>query len=150
MRAFEDFTEGQTIPLGPYSVTREEIVAFAEEFDPQPFHLEEEAARGTMLGGLAASGWHTCSMMMRMMVDGFLNDATSQGSPGVDFVKWHAPVRPGDILGGTVTVLSCRLSAKRPRLGIAQLAAQVTNQAEETVLSSKFTLLLLTRQGAAE
>ena len=149
MRAYEDFTEGLEIPLGPYEVTKDEVIEFAEEFDPQPFHLDEEAARASMLGGLSASGWHTCSMMMRMMADGYLLDSTSQGSPGVDFVKWLKPVRPGDMLSGTATVLSARLSSKRPTLGIARLGTAIRNQKGETVLECEYTLLLLTREAVA-
>ncbi len=150
MRAYEDFTEGLEIDLGSYSVTREEVIEFATEFDPQPFHLDEEAAKATMLGGLSASGWHTCSMMMKMMADGYLLDSTSQGSPGVDFVKWRKPVRPGDTLYGKARVLSARLSAKRPTLGIIKIATDLANQDREIVLESEYTLLVLTRDGARE
>lgn len=150
MRAFEDFTVGTEIPLGPYEVTRDEIVEFATEFDPQPFHLDEAAARDTMLGGLSASGWHTCSMMMRMMCEAYILDSTSQGSPGVDFVRWRRPVRPGDVLSGTTRVLSARLSQKRPTLGLAKLRTEIVNQDADTVLESEYTLLLLTREGAAQ
>ena len=150
MRAYEDFTEGTEIDFGSYPVTKDEVIAFATEFDPQPFHLDEEAAKASMLGGLSASGWHTCAMMMRMMADGYLLDSTSQGSPGVDFVKWKKPVRPGDTLAGKAKVLSARLSAKRPTLGIVKLATDLTNQAGETVLESEYTLLVLTRDGAAK
>ena len=150
MRAYEDFTEGLEIDLGQYDVTTDEVIEFAREFDPQPFHLDEEAAKATMLGGLSASGWHTCSMMMRMMADGYLLDSTSQGSPGVDFVKWKRPVRPGDTLHGKAKVLSARLSAKRPTLGIIKIATDLCNQNQETVLESEYTLLVLTREGARE
>ena len=95
---FEDFSAGWTAEYGPRRVTREEIVGFAAQFDPQPMHLDEEAARHTMLGGLAASGWHTCCIMMRMIADGLLLDAASMGAPGIDEVKWLKPVRPGDEL----------------------------------------------------
>jgi acyl dehydratase len=149
MRAFEDFTEGLAIPLPPYRVTKAEVIAFASEFDPQPFHLDEAAAAETMLGGLAASGWHTCAMMMRMMADGFLNGSTSQGSPGIDFVKWLRPVRPGDTLRGTVRVLSARRSASRPTIGLAKLAAELVNDRDEPVLASEYTLILLTREAAS-
>ncbi|WP_102959240.1 MaoC family dehydratase [Mangrovicella endophytica] len=150
MRTFEDFTVETVLPLAPYDVTREAIVAFAAEFDPQPFHVDDEAAAATMLGGLAASGWHSCAMMMRMMFDGFLRDSTSQGSPGVDFVRWLKPVRPDDRLTGTATVLSARRSASRPALGIAKLRAEVANQRGETVMDSEYTLLLLTRDGIGQ
>ncbi|MCB8838394.1 MaoC family dehydratase [Aurantimonas sp. VKM B-3413] len=150
MRAYEDFTEGSEFALGPYAVTRDEMVAFAEEFDPQPFHLDDAAgAANDLVGSLSASGWHTCAMLMRMMAESFILDSTSQGSPGVDFVKWLRPVRPGDTLSGTARVVSARLSAKRPTLGIAKMAADLVNQKGEPVLASEYTLLLLTRSGAA-
>lgn len=149
MRSYEDFTEGLEFPLGPYPVTKEEVMEFAAAYDPQPFHLDEEAAKETLLGGLSASGWHTCGMMMRMMADGFILNSTSQGSPGVGFVKWIKPVRPGDTLTGRAKVLSRRLSSKRPTLGIAQMETVLSNQRGERVLETEYTLLLLTRNGAA-
>lgn len=149
MRTYEDFDEGLELPLGPYAVTREEVLEFAREFDPQPFHLEEDAARESMLGGLSASGWHTCAMMMRMMADGYIRDSSSQGSPGVDYVKWLRPVRPGDVLTGTARVQSRRISAKRPTLGLAKIVTVLRNQRDEPVLESEYTLLLLTRDGVA-
>lgn len=149
MRAFEDFTEGLEIALGPYEVTKEEVIEFAREFDPQPFHLDEEAAKTSMLGGLSASGWHTCAMMMRMMADAYVLDSTSQGAPGVDFVKWKRPVRPGDTLFGTACVLSARRSAKRPTIGLARISTELRNERGETVLQSEHTLFLLTREAAA-
>ena len=149
MQGFEDFPVETVIALGPYTVGREEVVAFAREFDPQPFHLDEDAGRASLLGGLSASGWHTCAMMMRMMCDAFLNRSTSQGSPGVDFVAWRSPVRPGDTLTGTATVLEARLSAKRPALGLVKLRNRILNGEGAAVLEAEYTLLLLTRSGAA-
>ncbi len=149
-RAYEDFEEGLEIPLGPYTADRDEMIAFADEFDPQPFHLDDAAGGANeLVGSLTASGWHTCSMLMRMMAEGFLLNSTSQGSPGVDFVKWRAPVRPGDRLTGTARVLSRRLSAKRPTLGITKIGVTLENQDGVAVLETEYTLLLLTRAGAA-
>lgn len=149
MRAFEDFPIGAEIPLGPYHVTREEIVEFASEFDPQPFHLDEEQAADSLLGSLMASGWHTCAIMMRMMADAFVLDSTSQGAPGVDFVKWLKPVSPGDTLTGVTRVSDARRSQSRPTLGLAKLETALFNQRGETVLETEYTILLLTREGAA-
>ena len=149
MRTYEDFTEGLEIDLGPYPVTRDEVIEFAREFDPQPFHLDEEAAKDTLLGGLSASGWHSCAMMMRMMADAYILDSSSQGSPGVDYVRWKRPVRPGDVLHGTARVVSRRLSSKRPTLGILKITTDLRNQTGETVLESAYTLLVLTREGPA-
>ncbi|MEF2551105.1 MaoC family dehydratase [Aurantimonas sp. A2-1-M11] len=150
MRTYEDFTEGLEIDLRPYEVTRDEVIAFAREFDPQPFHLDEDAAKDTLLGGLSASGWHSCAMMMRMMADSYILDSSSQGSPGVDFVRWRRPVRPGDVLSGTARVLSRRLSSKRPTLGILKISTVLRKQTNDIVLESEYTLLVLTRDGVAE
>ena len=92
---WEDFTTGRVFEGGPRRVTRDEIVEFATEFDPQPFHLDEDAARQTMFGGLAASGWHGCCILMRMTVDAFVGNSSSMGAPGVDEVKWLLPIRSG-------------------------------------------------------
>jgi acyl dehydratase len=112
---FEDFRTGQTFAFGAYRVTAEEIIAFAREFDPQPMHLSEEAARKTMMGGLIASGWHTCAIAMRLLVDGLFNRSASLGGVSVDNARWHKPVRPGDVLAMTVEVLETRASAKGGR-----------------------------------
>jgi acyl dehydratase len=117
-RYFEDFLPGQVIDLGRYEVTAAEIKQFAAKFDPQPFHLDEVAARGSLLGGLCASGWHVCAMLMRMMVDSYLGSAAGMGSNGLDEVKWLRPVHAGEILTGKMTVLSVRRSRSRPEIGI--------------------------------
>ena len=124
---WEDFAAGSVAEFGPRLVTREEIVAFATEFDPQPFHLDDAAAKATLLGGLSASGWHTCAMLMRIMCDGFLLDSTSMGSPGVDEVKWLAPVRPGDRLTVRRTVLDARASQSRPEMGLVRFLFELVN-----------------------
>ena len=134
MRYFEDFSEGQELPFGPHTVTRAEIVAFAAEFDPQPFHLDERAAAETMLGGLAASGWHTCALFIRMLFDGWVTDAASMGSPGVDTLKWLRPVRPGDVLSGRSIVLEVRTSKSRPDRGFVRFRHEVANGRGEPVM----------------
>lgn len=147
--AWEDMPPGSVIPLAPRAVTAEEIVEFAAEFDPQPFHLDEAAGRASILGGLAASGWHTCSMMMRMMCDAFLLDSTSQGAPGVDHVNWRKPVLAGDTLTGAVTVLDRRRSKSRPDLGFVTCMASLSNQRGETVMELKNTGMFLLREPEA-
>ena len=147
--AFEDFVPGSSIELGERHVTGEEIVEFAAEFDSQPMHLEEQAGKASILGGLSASGWHTCAMMMRMMCDTFLLDSTSQGAPGVDYVRWKKPVLAGDTLRGTVTVLEKRLSASRPGLGLVTVRYDLVNQRDEKVLEMKNTAMFLARGDAA-
>ena len=111
--AFEDFVEGGSIDLGAKDVTAEEIVEFAGEFDPQPMHLDEAAGKASILGGLSASGWHTCAIFMRLICDAFLLDSTSQGAPGVDRIKWKKPVLAGDRLTGPKR--PCLPSAARNR-----------------------------------
>ena len=134
MLHFEDFAEGQVFDLGPYPVTSEEIIAFAAEFDPQPFHLSDEAAKATILGGLCASGWHTCAMLMRMMTDAYLGRSLSRGSSGIDEVKWLKPVYAGETLSGRMTVLSKRASAKRTDVGIVKCQFEIFNAAGEKKL----------------
>src|SRR6195256_6754788 len=116
---WEDFTAGQVAEYGPQTVTAEEIKAFAAEFDPQPMHLDEEAARQSLVGGLCASGWHTCAIMMRIVADGFILDSSSIGATGCEEIKWLAPVRPGDRLRVRMEVLATRASARRPDKGFA-------------------------------
>jgi acyl dehydratase len=137
MRYFEDFEPGLELPFGPHIVTRAEIVAFAAEFDPQPFHLDEAAAADTLLGGLAASGWHTCAMFMRMMYDGWVFESASMGSPGVDSLKWIRPVRPGDVLSGRSVVTETRASKSRPELGFVRFRHEVENARGEAVMLSE-------------
>ncbi|RFC62457.1 MaoC family dehydratase [Fulvimarina endophytica] len=146
----EDFTEGRVFDLAPYEVDRQEVIAFAEAYDPQPFHLDEEAGKASMLGGLSASGWHVCGMMMRMICDAYLLDSTSQGTGSVDFVDWKVPVRPGDTLTGSSTVLSARVSSKKPFLGLVNLRTEVRNQRGETAAVCEHLLLCLTRQARDE
>jgi len=134
MRYFEDFEPGQTLPLAPYEVSREAIVSFACEFDPQPFHLDEAAASRTMLGGLAASGWHTAAIFMRMACDGWLQDTSSAGSSGIEEARWVKPVRPGDVLSGVSEVLEVKASRSRPGFGVVRFRHEVRNGAGEPVL----------------
>lgn len=120
--------------LGPYAVTEQEIIHFAGEFDPQPFHLDGNSQQAVETGGLIASGWHTCAIVMRMMCDAYLLDTASQGSGGLDQVRWLKPVRPGDVLTGTATVLGARISSSKPNLGLVQMEYKAENQYSETVI----------------
>jgi len=146
--AFEDFEEGSTLTFGPKTVTPAEIIEFASEFDAQPMHLDEEAGKASILGGLAASGWHTCAMFMRMMCDGFIVDSTSEGSPGIDFVRWKKPVLAGDVLTGHTKIIAKRVSKSKPGLGLVTMAGHVTNQRDETVLEMQNTGMFRTREAA--
>lgn len=134
MRSFDDLQAGETLDLGSVSVTEEEIVAFAREFDPQPFHIDAEAAARSPYGGLIASGWHTGSLFMRLLATGFLNDTASVGSPGLDELRWPHPVRPGDTLHGQLEILETRTSASKPHLGIVRSRGRLTNAEGTTVL----------------
>ncbi len=130
---FEDFEPGQDIDLGTRAVTEAEIVAFAREFDPQPFHVDRDAAGGSIYGGVIASGWHTCSMMMRMVVDGLMNRSASMGSPGLDGVRWHAPVRAGDTLNVRYRTVQVKASTSKPDRGVVWSKWVALNQHGETV-----------------
>ncbi|MCO5147586.1 MAG: MaoC family dehydratase [Aquamicrobium sp.] len=147
--AFEDFHPGLTIELGEKHVTAAEIVEFAREFDFQPMHLDEEAGKASLLGGLSASGWHTCSMLMRMMCDAFLLDSTSQGAPGIDYLRWKKPVLAGDTLKAASTVVATRASSSRPGLGFVTVRYNIVNQRGETVLEMQNSGMFLARGAAA-
>ncbi|MCI3204763.1 MULTISPECIES: MaoC family dehydratase [Pandoraea] len=130
---FEDFAVGDTFDLGEYTFTADEIVHFARQFDPQPFHIDEAAGRESHFGGLVASGWHTCSIMMRMNVDKLLSRSSSMGSPGVEQIEWLKPVRPGDTVTVTSSTLEVRASKSRPDRGIVRQLWTATNQHGEEV-----------------
>lgn len=130
---FEDFFAGQEIDLGTRAVTEEEIVEFATRFDPQPFHVDREAAAQSIYGGVIASGWHTCSMMMRMVVDGVMAKSSSMGSPGLDGVRWLAPVRAGDTLNVRYRTTQVKASNSKPDRGVVWSKWVAINQHGETV-----------------
>ncbi len=132
---FEDLAVGQRFRLGEVTVRREDILRFAREFDPQPFHLDDDAAAQTPFGGIVASGWHTASLAMRLMVDGLVRDVASLGSPGVDELRWLVPVRPDDTLRLEVEVVAAKASATRPDRGLVTLRLELFNQREERVMT---------------
>jgi acyl dehydratase len=133
--AFEDFQPGRSFEFGQRVVDRDEVLRFAAAYDPQPLHLDEAAAEASVLAGLSASGWHTCAMTMRMMCDAYLLDSTSQGSPGIDALRWLKPVRPGDTLRVRMTVLEARQSKSRPQIGLVRSGWEVFNQHDEAVMT---------------
>lgn len=147
--AFEDFIEGNCIDLGTKLVAADEIVEFASEFDPQPMHLDEASGKASLLGGLSASGWHTCAIFMRLMCDAFLLDSTSQGAPGVDRIRWKKPVIAGDCLTGRTTVLAKRVSRSRPAIGLVTMRSELFNQRNEAVFELENTIMFLRREAAA-
>jgi acyl dehydratase len=134
---FEDFEPGTVFDLGARTLAKEDIVAFASEYDPQPFHVDEEAARESAFGGLIASGWHTGSVFMRLYADALLSRAAAMGSPGVEELRWLKPVRPGDTLTARVTVLDTTPSSRNPKRGTVHLFSEVDNQRGETVMTMK-------------
>jgi acyl dehydratase len=146
--SYEDFSAGRKFPLGPVTVTAEEIVEFAREFDPQPMHLDEAAGRASVLGGLAASGWHTSSLFMRMMIDSYILQSHSEGAPGIDFMNWKRPVLAGDTLSGQSIVLETRPMRSRPGIGIAKFSHVVRNQRGETVLEVENSVMIRMRPEA--
>jgi len=118
---YEDFPEGLVIPFGSYHLTREEVIAYAAEWDPQPFHLDEDVARRSVLGGLAASGWQSSAILVRLAIDAFVNRSAAMASNSMEEVKWLKPVYAGETLTGRATVLGRRVSAKRPEMGILRM-----------------------------
>jgi acyl dehydratase len=131
---WEDFPVGTVREFGGLTLTKEEIVRFAKQYDPQPFHVDEEAAKQTVFGGLIASGWQTCGAAMRMMCDAYLLDSASAGSPGVENIRWTAPVRPGDTLRVRLTVLEARVLQSKPHIGLVRNQWEVFNQKDEQVM----------------
>ncbi len=131
---WEDFPVGSVTEFGGITVSKEDIMRFAREFDPQPFHLDEDAAKHSMFGGLIASGWHTCGLAMRMMCDAYLLHAASLGSPGVDNIRWLKPVRPGDTLRVRCVVLEARPLESKPHVGLVRNRWEVLNQHDEEVM----------------
>jgi acyl dehydratase len=132
---WEDFRVGEVTELGTVDVTEEDVIAFATRFDPQPFHVDPEAAKASPFGGLIASGWHTTALFMGLFVRGILLDSASLGSPGVESIRWTAPVRPGDTLTGRVTVTDSQPSAANPGRGTVTTTSEVFNQKGELVMS---------------
>jgi acyl dehydratase len=134
-RYFDDYPVGSVNEYGPIAVTEQEILDFARQFDPQPFHIDPVGAKSGPYGGLIASGWHTAGLMMRLLADNYLSTVSSLGSPGIDELRWPAPVRPGDELWLRTTVLEARRSRSKPDRGILRTQAEVFNQRQQVVLS---------------
>jgi acyl dehydratase len=146
---WEDFKPGAVAVYGPRLVTREEIVAFAAEFDPQPMHLDEAAASATLLGGLGASGWQICCLLMRMIADGFLLDSTSMGAPGIDEVRWLKPLRPGTQIRVRATVLDMRASNSRPEMGFVKFHYEVLDDQDAVLTTMVCSTMLVRREAGA-
>ena len=146
MQFFEDLAVGQKQAFGRYEVTREEVIEFASKYDPQPFHLDDDAAAATHFGRLSASGWHTCAMTMAMLVENLkANRQAGLGSPGIDQLRWKKPVFPGDTLRCESVVIEKRRSGSRPEMGIFKSSLTVFNQNDEPVLEMVSNGLISTR-----
>ena len=132
---WEDFSPGQVTECGSRLITRAEIIAFAAEYDPQPMHLDEAAARASLFGGLVASGWHSCCVLMRMLTDGMLAETSFMGAPGVEEVQWLAPIRPGARVKARATVLETRASRSRPGVGFVKFRLELVDASDQPIMS---------------
>jgi acyl dehydratase len=147
-RYFEDYVPGFTVDCGSFAMHEADIIAFAKEYDPQPFHVDPVAAMDGPFGGLIASGWHTTSMMMRQLVEYFVSPESSLGAAGIDEIRWPKPVRPGDTLHVRATVLEARRSGSKPDRGIVKSLAEVTNQEGDLVMKLTAINFILLRDPA--
>lgn len=145
MRYLEDFQEGQRITFGEQRITKDDVVNFAHQFDPQVFHLDENSPKTKELGGLMASGWHSAALFMRLAVDSYLGDTAVMTSPGVDELRWLSPVRPGDVITGEAQVAQVRVSATKPDRGILTTRVRLWNQRAEDVLTMTTHAFILVR-----
>jgi acyl dehydratase len=148
LRHYEDLAVGEVIDLGKTTVTKDMIIDFATEFDPFPFHLDEAAAKASLLGGLASSGWQTAALTLRMLVDSFLSRIAAMGGLGFSDLKWKKPVMVGDTIGGTVTIAALRRSNSHPDHGIITLDFDIRNQKGEPVMSMQLANLVEVREPA--
>jgi acyl dehydratase len=150
VRYFEDYPVGARFDGGPILVDAAEIVAFATRYDPQSFHVDPDAASRSFFGGLIASGWHTAALTMRLLVEHYLSEESSLGSPGIDELRWIKPVRPGDALSVRVVVDDARRSRSRPDRGVVHSSIEVRNQRDETVMTLKAMSLIGLRNPGAD
>jgi acyl dehydratase len=148
-RTFEDYPVGSVALYGPILVDEAEVIDFGRRFDPQDFHTDPVKAAKSPFGGVIASGWHTGSMMMRVLVDRYLSRTAGLGSPGMDELRWTAPVRPGDRLWVRVTAIEARRSESRPDRGLVRILIEVLNDRGEVAMSVKAMTLVRCRAGAA-
>jgi len=132
---WEDLQNEGSVEIGSHTFTEEEIIAFARQFDPQPFHVDPEAAKRSFFKGLIASGWHTCSVGMRLMVDKYVNRSASLGSPGLDNIRWLVPVRAGDTITYRRVIMAARVSESKPGIGLLQSRSEAVNQRGEIVMT---------------
>ena len=132
---WEDLQPGEALEIGSHTFSAEEIIAFARQFDPQSFHVDPAAAKNSFFGGLIASGWHTCAIAMRLMVDSYIGRSASMGSPGLDNIRWLAPVRAGDTITYRRRIIAARASTSKPGAGLVQTRWEAQNQRGEMVMT---------------
>jgi acyl dehydratase len=149
IRYFEDYVPGLTVDCGSFTLSEAEIIAFGKDYDPQPFHVDPQEAKNGPFGGLIASGWHSTAMMMRHLVDYYVSQESSIGSPGVDDIRWPRPVRPGDTLRVRATVIEARRSASKPDRGIVRTLAELVNQDGEIAMKVTANNFILLRDPSA-
>ncbi|WP_027834585.1 MaoC family dehydratase [Maritalea myrionectae] len=142
---FEDLEEGTVIQLGTHTISKKEIIEFAKEFDPLPFHLDEEVAKKSLLGGLASSGWQTAGLTLRMLVDEFLSKIASMGGLGFENLKWKKPLMKGDTLTGTATISSLRRSQGHPEKAVMILDFDMRNQKNQQIMTMSLANLVAVR-----
>ncbi len=142
MKYWEDVPPGTTFTTAERTVTKQEIIEFASEYDPQPFHLDEEAAKSSILGGLCASGWHICAIAMRLVYDSFHVDAATQGSPGITECRWRRPLFAGEAVKVAVTCIDARPSKSRPTMGLTNWRWEMTNAAGDTIMTTESWLMM--------
>lgn len=145
---YEDLPVGRVDPLGAYTMSKAEVIEFAERYDPQPFHVNEDAAADSVYGGIIASGWHTVAVANRLTVDGFLSRLANIGGLGTENLTWHAPVRPGDTLTGELEITDARVSESDPGRGIVRQDKRVWTREDEEQVLSYSTVLLVARRSA--
>jgi acyl dehydratase len=148
-RHFEDLSVGEVVPLGKVTVTRDVIISFAREFDPFPFHLDEAAAKASLLGGLAASGWQTAALSLKLLDEAFLNTIASMGGLGFSDLKWRKPVMVGDTITGSVTIVGLRRSKHHPERGVLTIDFDMRNHRGEQVMTLKLANLVELRDPSA-
>ena len=148
-RHFEDFSPGSVSEYGPRRISRDEIVEFAAVFDPQPMHLDEAAARASMLGTLAASGWHSCCLLVRMLYDGFIGQSSFLGAPGIEEVRWLKPLRAGESVTARATVLETRPSRRRPEMGFVNFLFELTDSTGALMMTLTVNPMFARRDTAA-
>ena len=132
---FEDLNIGTKILIGPISVSEKEIIEFAKKFDPQPFHVDIEKAKDSLFGNLCASGWHTCSLYMRMLYDGLLINLASLGSPGMNEIRWIKPLFPDETINGELTIISKTPNKSKPSIGSMVIDSKVFNSKKELIMT---------------